>query len=295
MISVIIPVYNREKTIEKAIKSVLNQTYQDLEVIVVDDKSTDNTESIVSKIVDKRLRYITLDKNMGACAARNRGITEAQGDFIAFQDSDDEWCLDKLEKQMKCLNTNKADFVFCGMRRYKQGSTSSYVYYPAQKVDIEGDMYKQVLFENCIGTVTILCKRGCFEHMGFDETLRRFQDWDLALQASKVFKLGFVDEALVNSYIQSDSISSINKGLELAWQAIYIKYEQDILQDPQINAKYMERLGDAYRNVSRSKSINFYLESIKNKVNVKVLIKLTMVFSGCKKLIDMYIESRLQA
>ena len=110
MVSVIIPSYNREKTIKKAIDSVLNQTWNDLEVIVVDDGSTDNTSQVISEIKDDRLKYVH-QENAGACVARNRGINLASGEIIAFHDSDDLWRVDKLEKKWK--HYKKAELTWC--------------------------------------------------------------------------------------------------------------------------------------------------------------------------------------
>ena len=94
MVSIIIPTYNRADKLKAAIMSVLNQTYCDLELIIVDDGSTDDTKNVVANIDDNRLRYV-YQKNAGACVARNNGIEEAHGDYIAFHDSDDVWHLDK--------------------------------------------------------------------------------------------------------------------------------------------------------------------------------------------------------
>ena len=99
MISVIIPVYNREKTVKKAIDSVLAQTWKDMEIIVIDDGSTDKSAEVIKSIKDARIKYI-YQKNAGACAARNHGLDLATGDIIAFHDSDDVWHKDKLEKQL---------------------------------------------------------------------------------------------------------------------------------------------------------------------------------------------------
>jgi glycosyltransferase involved in cell wall biosynthesis len=99
-ISIIIPSYNREKLIIRSINSILNQTYQNIEVILIDDGSTDNTKKVISQIKDKRFRYIKLRKNKGANVARNIGIQKAIGNYIAFQDSDDFFHSDKLEKQI---------------------------------------------------------------------------------------------------------------------------------------------------------------------------------------------------
>ena len=102
-ISVIIPVYNREKTIKYCLDSVLTQTYKNLEVILVDDCSTDNSINIINSYNDSRIKLFTLDKNSGAQYCRNFGIKKASYDWIAFLDSDDEWLPDKLEKQVQIL------------------------------------------------------------------------------------------------------------------------------------------------------------------------------------------------
>ena len=110
-VSVIIPTYNRAKLLPRAIKSVLNQTFKDFEVIIVDDGSTDNTEEVINEFQkhNKRIKYIRHEKNKGAAAARNTGIKIAQGEYIAFQDSDDEWLPNKLEKQMEIFESAPAE------------------------------------------------------------------------------------------------------------------------------------------------------------------------------------------
>ena len=103
MISVIIPTYNRASLLPRALDSVLRQTWEDLEVIVVDDASRDDTPQVMAACTDPRVRYIRLEKNSGACVARNTGVAQARGEWIAFQDSDDLWLPEKLEKQMAYL------------------------------------------------------------------------------------------------------------------------------------------------------------------------------------------------
>ena len=111
MISVIIPTYNREKLIMPAIDSVLKQTYQDIELIVVDDGSTDRTVELLKTIKDPRFYFVQTERNSGAPAARNIGIKQSKGEYIAFHDSDDIWMPHKLEKQLKFLKENDADVV----------------------------------------------------------------------------------------------------------------------------------------------------------------------------------------
>ena len=103
MVSVIIPTYNRAARLPMSVESVLNQTYRDLEIIIVDDGSTDLTEDVVRAMSDSRIRYIKHPRNLGGCKARNTGVSNAKGEYIAFQDSDDVWHADKLEVELKAL------------------------------------------------------------------------------------------------------------------------------------------------------------------------------------------------
>ena len=120
MISVVLPSYNRAHILPRAIESILGQTYKDIELIIVDDGSSDNTAEVVGSFSDSRIVYVR-QENAGACAARNNGIAHARGDYIAFQDSDDIWHQDKLEKQLATLQNTGADIVFCRMNRMVGG------------------------------------------------------------------------------------------------------------------------------------------------------------------------------
>ena len=124
-VSVIIPTYNRGKLIGNSIKSVLNQTYKNLEIIVVDDGSTDNTKEEVEKIKDEKIRYIKLEKNGGAANARNIGIMNSTGRYISFQDSDDIMYPNKLEIQIKNLINKNSNLDFC---KIKVINNSTYSY-----------------------------------------------------------------------------------------------------------------------------------------------------------------------
>ena len=168
-VSVIIPTYNRAELLERSVKSVQEQTYKKWEIIVVDDGSTDNTEDIIKKLNDVRVRYIKNEKNMGAAASRNRGAEFAKYDYIAFQDSDDVWRIDKLEKQMAYMHqSTDYDMVYCSfLKHYSNGG--SLVVPNNQIGEWEGDMYATLLVNNVIGTPTVLIRRNVFlECGGFD-------------------------------------------------------------------------------------------------------------------------------
>ncbi len=115
LVSVVIPVYNRENTINRAIDSALSQTYSNVEVIVVDDGSTDKTVSIVKEYDDCRIKLICQKERGGANKARNVGIANSQGEYIAFQDSDDEWLPDKLRSQIEAMQSHGSYTLVGGM------------------------------------------------------------------------------------------------------------------------------------------------------------------------------------
>lgn len=128
LISVVIPTYNRKDKLPACIESVLAQTYANLEVIVVDDASTDGTQHLFDAPGDPRVRYVRYEQNRGACYARNLGAQHARGSILAFQDSDDLWHADKLQKQYDLLMATGADLCYCGMNRV--AASGSFVLLP---------------------------------------------------------------------------------------------------------------------------------------------------------------------
>ena len=127
-VSVIIPTYNRAHLVDRAIQSVLNQTYKDFELIIVDDGSTDNTEDIIKEFQkkDERIKYIRHEENRGGSAARNTGIKAAKGEYIAFLDSDDEWLPIKLGRQIsEFTNKSKIALVYTGRIIIEEGERES--------------------------------------------------------------------------------------------------------------------------------------------------------------------------
>jgi glycosyltransferase involved in cell wall biosynthesis len=200
MISVVIPSYNRAGTIKRAVDSVLNQTYPDIEVIVVDDGSTDNTKTVLSEISDKRFRYI-YQENAGACAARNNGIKHAIGEYIAFQDSDDAWRPEKLERQLKTMQQYNADICFCRMERhnYPEGKDRFYPDIPEGIVQ-----YEDLLLRSLASTQTIIAKKEVYNSAMFDVNVKRMQDYDWMIRAAKNHRVCFTNAVLVDLYLQND-------------------------------------------------------------------------------------------
>lgn len=207
-ISIIIPTYNRAHLINRAIESVLNQTYGKFELLVVDDCSNDDTESVVSSFDDFRIRYIKCDKNGGAAAARNRGIKEAKYDWIAFLDSDDVWRTDKLEKQVAAMD-GVAGLVYCTFLRHPSDGTEETLM-PSSDRSVDrrqGIMFGELLLGNFIGMPTIMVHKSVFNDAGlFDENLRCYEDYDFLLRASQYTRFLHVDEVLVDVYETEGSV-----------------------------------------------------------------------------------------
>lgn len=214
-ISVIIPTYNRADCIEKSIRSVLEQTYRDFELIIVDDGSSDNTQDVVNSIDDERIRYVKMPENKGASAARNEGIRQAAYDYIAFQDSDDMWKPDKLEKQMQTLMDNpQAGMVYCAYEC--QSFDGDVVIVPDEKMPLyekQGDIYEKLLCRNTIGAPTVLVRRECFLKAGlFCESLSCLEDWELFVRIAREYEILFIEEPLVIVHLNAGGVSSNTAG-----------------------------------------------------------------------------------
>ncbi len=243
-VTVILPTHNRAELLPRAIASVLSQNYKDLELIVVDDASTDNTEAVVRQVEDDRIRYLRLANNRGATAARNAGISAARGEFIAFQDSDDEWLPGKLEKQMSVFRKGgpSVDIVYCGFQRV---SEQSVVDVPGPHiVTTKGDLSRIILFENFVTTQSLILRRRCLENVGmFLENLPRFQDWELVIRLAQQFRFHFVNEPLVRVFDTPGNITSDLEAGARALRMILDRHHAIISRDRRAHANFLRSLG----------------------------------------------------
>lgn len=227
LVSVIIPTYNRAHLIEQAARSVLSQTYRTIELIIVDDASTDDTEDVIKKIDDSRLKYVRLEKNSGACKARNEGIKSASGAYIAFNDSDDKWTPEKIEFQLSFLKSSGADVVLCRMECFDDSGQFLHCF-PNLDED-KAVSYHELLSYNCASTQTFFGKAECFKEILFDDMMPRLQDWDEALRLAKKFTLVYQNKVLVKTFIQKDSISAHPEKGEAAMEKLWNKHRTEIL------------------------------------------------------------------
>jgi glycosyltransferase involved in cell wall biosynthesis len=250
MISVVIPVRNRETLVARAIKSALSQTSAVNEVIVVDDASTDRTREAVNDIARSidNVVLIPLKESVGAAKSRNIGLNAAKGHLIAFLDSDDIWFPQKIEKQLKELDANEhAVAAFCGVVIVSAGSKYRHEYIPKPIIGLDDLYYSSSL-------VTMSCalirKTPLVDIGGFDPSLPSCQDWDLFIRLSARGQLHVVQEALVEFWRHDGERISRNRQSVLAGHKIVFDRIYKRISDPQVmrkvRASHEWRLADIF-------------------------------------------------
>lgn len=195
VISVIVPAYNAAKFLPKSIESILNQTYKNVEVTVVDDGSTDNTELVVKKYP---VEYIKIEHTGGAAIPRNVGVKNAKGELVAFLDADDIWLPKKLEEELKFMQRGKFDLVHCDGEVIDEfGKTIRKTLHKDIKVP-SGKVFADLYRGNFIVTSSVIVKRTCFDKVGlFDKKMHVVEDYDLWLRMAQMFRLGYLNKRLL--------------------------------------------------------------------------------------------------
>lgn len=206
MISIITPSYNSEKFISQTIESVICQTYQDWEMIIVDDVSTDNSIVVINKYItlDSRIKLIQLNKNAGAAVARNTAIEMALGRYIAFLDSDDLWLPEKLEKHILFMQQTNYPFTFSSYKKISENGED----YLGTISAPEKINYQELLKTNVIGCLTAIYDTKYFGKVSMP-LIRKRQDYGLWLILLKRTDYAYaINEALATYRVRADSISS---------------------------------------------------------------------------------------
>ena len=211
-ISVIIPTYNRKKTLARAIQSVINQSLSPFEILIIDDGSNDGTEEWVKENF-QNIKYI-YQNNRGVSSARNIGIENANGDWVAFLDSDDEWLPNKLHEQVIAIESNpKIKFFHTNEIWIRNGVRVNQMK--------KHKKYGGYIFEKCldicrVSPSSVLIQKEVFDNIGvFDESLRVCEDYDLWLRITSKYPVEFLDVPLIYKYGgHADQLSKVNDGIE---------------------------------------------------------------------------------
>jgi glycosyltransferase involved in cell wall biosynthesis len=244
-ISVVIPTYQSCRTIAQAIDSVLCQTYQNFEIIVIDDGSTDETSEIL-KTYDRRIQYY-YQKNCGPSAARNNGIRRSIGEYIAFLDADDAWLPTKIEKQIALFNRDESlGLVFSDSFIVNDRGVINKTCFQVAP-PISGLAYEALFVYNFIPLLTAIIRRDCLEQVGlFNESILGPEDYDLWLRISRSWKIEFINEPLAYYKVGQNHVSS--NQIRMLKSVIRIK-ARELEQCPQLNMNKDLDLDQSYFNL----------------------------------------------
>jgi glycosyltransferase involved in cell wall biosynthesis len=220
LVTVIIPTWNRAEFLPRAIGSVLGQSYQDFELLVVDDGGDARSAEIVRSFGDRRLVYLRHSRRRGGAAARNTGVARARGEYVAFLDDDDEWLPEKLARQVALMRRSAplvgASYTGCLVVEARSGEVRGQIT-PRRK----GRLYPAILSDNLIGgTSSVIAKRSCLVHVGgFDERLPSFQDYDLWIRVAREFQFECISDPLLRYSVHErqvwSDLEALTRGLEM--------------------------------------------------------------------------------
>ncbi|MDZ8187881.1 MAG: glycosyltransferase family 2 protein [Nostoc sp. ChiSLP02] len=220
LVSVVIPTRNRPQIVVRGAKSALNQTLRSIEVIVIVDGPDEETVNALSQIGDPRLKVIELPKNIGPSGARNTGVREAKGTWIAFLDDDDEWLPEKLQRQLELANNSKCDFPVIASRFISQTPKGDFIC-PRRLPNLSEPLSEYLFVRNsyfkgegCIQTSTLFVKKELMEKMPLEEKFYRHEDWEWLLRVSAMegVQIEFVPEAMAiwHSEMGIKRLSNVN-------------------------------------------------------------------------------------
>lgn len=259
-ISVVIPTYKRGHIVERALRSVLRQTHQDFEVLVVDDGSRDHTESVVTSFSkeEPRIRYFCHETNRGAQAARNTGAKAAQGEWIAFLDSDDYFTLNSLEIRMLVARNEGVKVVASKCSILKDDGSIT----DCETSAVNGYVYRDMLTAPGILNSGLLIAKEALEKVGYlDEKIISYQDWDTVIRLAKYYSFGFVAEpTFIYDCRGNDTISQNLMREAEGYRQVFNKHLVEIakLTGPRTVSNHYEAIADRYRAASDQSSAQRY-------------------------------------
>ncbi|WP_410981432.1 glycosyltransferase family 2 protein [Bacillus pacificus] len=267
LISVVIPTYNRGSLIKNTINSVLNQTYKNFELLIIDDASTDNTEEIVKGYDDSRIKFVKLDENSQGTKPRNVGIQESKGEYIALLDSDDEWSPTKLERQLKFLQEFNDEKMVCFTDlKLKEAKKTNY---SSNKEFVNGNNILEyiLLDKNWVQTSTYMFSSKLGKETLFNPTLKKHQDWDFCLRLSKNgARFVNLPEHLATYYLdeRDGRIGNNNKYLQsLSWlESVEDSISEEVKQAFLVQVVTKPLIF----NKQRKKAFQIYLKAWENNV-----------------------------
>lgn len=271
MISVVIPLYNKQFSIKSTIESVLNQTYRDFEIIVVDDGSTDDSAKVVENISDNRIRLIS-QSNQGVSAARNCGIKIANNQWIAFLDGDDLWRNNHLEEINKMMHVFPNENVYVTSFEYSD-AREMFRHFRKKPIFKIENYFKEALQESLICTDIVIINKVCFDNIGFfDESINRGEDTDLWVRLARNYDIVKSSTITATYRVEAENRTTLSKDLESTY--IYI-INLDEIEDIDEKKYFKEMIANRLYQYARSKDLNNF-KKLKKKypsIGYRVFIK----------------------
>ncbi len=269
LVSIIIPTFNRGDKLYHTINSILKQTYQNFLILIIDDGSTDNTPKICKEMTqnDKRITYHQLTKNFGANYARNVGILNSKGDYIAFLDSDDEWLPNKLQIQVELIesSTDNIGFILTGFKEINVSTKEQWIW-PNNKFLRQNNILDALIHHIGLSrTSTVLIKKNVFEKIeGFDINFPKYQEGEFFLRLMMHYKNIFIKDPLTIQYINNKE-AHVSRGAKKSIRAKVLL----IIKHFEIFRMYQSIL--CYRLLDISKDLFFELKSIRKSLKIMKL------------------------
>lgn len=277
LISVVIPTYNRADLLPRALRSVLDQTFRDFELIIVDDGSTDNTKEIVDGFRSSFENIIYVSQpNSGQCAyPKNHGIELSKGRFVAFLDSDDEWMPKKLEMQLRVLQKEPdLGFVGCNITVFDNATGETLRTHELDRY-VRNDFVEEMLRLNVLTPSAVMVRREVLKDVGvFDTELNVADDLDMWLRISDKYRFGFVPEYLLRYCIHGGSMLGNLRVKEeaLETERIFLKHRTRLLRYPSVYRSTLRRLGSKFCATGEPKKGRaYYAEALRSEPgNIKI-------------------------
>ena len=272
-VTAVITTYKRPvNMLERALKSVINQTYKNMDIIVVNDYPEDENlvreigEMIQSHIQERKIQYIVVEKNGGACKARNTALSVADCDYIAFLDDDDEWLPEKIEEQISEARRHpEAAIIYCNAYIQEDGNNKRSLRFDNEQPS--GDIFSQMIAKNVVGSCTFpLIKAETMRNVnGFREDMPALQDWELYLKILKQHSAGYIHKPLAVYYFYDGERISTNPQRRIdAYEKIHAEFYDDIEKDKKA-ASYFYLMGTYFYSFKdRKTAFAYYVKGVKN-------------------------------
>ena len=274
LVSIIISTHKRPHILPRAIKSVLNQTYVNLELIIVNDGSRDETAEVIAQIKDNRIRYIELSENKGLSAARNIGIQNINGEFIAFLDDDDEWMPDKLKLSLDVFKEyNDSDIGLVYTNGYFVKANKKNIFF--KDSCLSGVVYSQVqrqkkLFPTSIASPLLqfcMISKETISRVGFfDENMRNWEDVDFFVRVANIFDIYFLNKPLAVIYEQKEHLGMVNEGVMKSREYFFNKHKDKICKDRNNLYRFVQKMGRDWLVLgNKQEAREYFLKALKIK------------------------------